>query len=129
MGQQTAIVCDAGTTVEDLAPTLVPFAATNACDAAVVFVDAANRSVRDALETTHVEMRDIEDLGDASDWYNVIMPSQLADNVNTPKGAFPPVGLFVSLYFPLGHVKSAMVNDEGFVDYFSQSEKWLRVTH
>ena len=33
---------------------------------------------------------------------------------------------FVSLNFPLGHIKSTMSNDQEFLDHFEQSAKWLR---
>ena len=36
-------------------------------------------------------------------------------------------GQFVSLYMPMGHIKSTMKNDEDFVKYFSQSDKWLKM--
>lgn len=42
-----------------------------------------------------------------------------------PMTTFPMAGNFVSLYFPLGHIKSTMPNDEEFALHARMSDKWL----
>jgi hypothetical protein len=42
-----------------------------------------------------------------------------------PLQEFPMVGQFVSVYLPLGHIKSTMPNDEEFALRAAASNKWL----
>jgi len=53
-------------------------------------------------------------------YYNVI---QANEAITT----FPLVGQFVSLSFPMGHIKSTEANDNEFVEFFQSSKKWLRI--
>ena len=110
VGQRTAIV---GTSFEDIAPALVPFIVTNARDSVTVFVENAS-----GLEELGVDVKPASCFSDEESWYNVIKEEKpdyaLADH-------------HISKYFPLGHIKSTRSDDEAFVDYFSKSEKWLKI--
>mmetsp|Transcript_19983 Transcript_19983/g.52332 ORF Transcript_19983/g.52332 Transcript_19983/m.52332 type:complete len:740 (-) Transcript_19983:434-2653(-) len=131
-GQDTVLRCAADTSFDELAPTLVPFYVTNAGSSVRVSVDPANSALVTALaelDVTVVAQSDAEFEATAASesLYNVIRPEALADNNNTSSlEQFPMVGQFVSLYFPMGHIKSTTVDDEAFVEYFSASEKWLK---
>ena len=59
------------------------------------------------------------------EFYNIV--SVPSDNEDGLQKKFPMPGQFVSLYFPMGHIKSTMKNDEEFVKYFRESEKWLKM--
>jgi hypothetical protein len=62
---------------------------------------------------------------DGENFYNIVRVD--ASEKNKGGGMFPMPGQFVSLYLPMGHIKSTMRDDEEFVKYFGQSEKWLKM--
>ena len=64
---------------------------------------------------------EIEAAGD--EWYNIIQVSDLA---TAESESYPLAAQFISLWFPLGHVKSTKSADEHFINVFRESEKWLR---
>jgi len=131
--QDTVLRCAASTSFDELAPTLVPFLVTNAFPDMRVSVDPANTTVAAHLEELGVRTEvqsdaDFESTCTSEELYNVVRPEALADNNNTSSlEEFPLVGQFVSLYFPLGHIKSTSHDDETFVDFFKTSAKWLQV--
>lgn len=59
------------------------------------------------------------------DSWNVIDLSK--DSVIGDEAALPLPGHFISLLFPLGHIKSTKPKDETFIANFEASPKWLRV--
>jgi hypothetical protein len=135
-GQDTVLRCSADTSFDELAPTLMPFYATNALDSLRVSCDPANTALLEILakidglgEKISTETAEgFASIDQAREFYNVVGPEALADNNNTQcLEQFPLVGQFVSLYFPMGHIKSTRQQDQAFVDFFSCSEKWLRV--
>merc|ERR1712028_47641 len=130
-GQKSLLRCGAETTLEELAPTLVPFWCTNAFDSVTVSCDPTNKTLQEQLQAHSINFElqsDAQFDKSSSDAYNVVTPDALADNNNT--GAlekFPMVGQFMTLYMPVGHIKSTTVNDGEFVDFFSASDKWLQL--
>lgn len=135
-GQDTVLRCAADTSFDELAPTLVPFLVTNALHGLRVSCDPANSALVSQLNqlgalkgklTTETDA-EFASIDHAQEFYNVVPPGALADNNNTKAlERFPMVGQFVSLYFPIGHIKSTRHDDEDFVRVFSASAKWLRM--
>ncbi|KAL9182185.1 hypothetical protein ACHAXT_012837 [Thalassiosira profunda] len=132
-GFRTLLRCGPGVTFDDLSPIFVLFYATNARSQVELSVDESNDALLDGLmkhdldnHVFKVVVEGEEALKhrlneEADDFYNVVrVPSD-----GEKKFAMP--GQFTSLYLPMGHIKSTMKNDEEFVKYFSQSEKWLKV--
>ena len=136
-GQFTLLRCGKSTTFDELAPTLTPFYCTNAVSSVQISCDPGNTELMSALATLgddihigkHTE-EEFQRLCSDTDFYNVVQPEALADNMNTNSlEEFPMVGQFVSLYFPLGHIKSTRCDDEEFAAFFAASEKWLSMRH
>ena len=131
-GCLTSIRCDANVSYDDMLPVFLPFFATNARNQVELSVDPndqgllaalkgieADKSV--AIKIEHSDEHAKRMVDEANHYYNVV-------NVNAGGlSQFPKAGQFISLYFPLGHIKSTMVNDEEFVEHFKKSAKWLKV--
>eukprot|EP00658_Telonema_sp_P-2_P086052 TRINITY_DN995_c0_g3_i3.p1 TRINITY_DN995_c0_g3~~TRINITY_DN995_c0_g3_i3.p1 ORF type:complete len:173 (+),score=56.27 TRINITY_DN995_c0_g3_i3:116-634(+) len=135
-GQHTVLRADDSTKFDELAPTLLPFYTTNAFETVRISCDPANKQllaqlgqVKDLADKIEIQSQpDFESAIASQDLYNVVQPNALADNDNTSHlEQFPMVGQFVSLYLPLGHVKSTKVNDVEFLKVFSDSDKWLKM--
>ncbi|KAL7543770.1 hypothetical protein ACHAWF_007455 [Thalassiosira exigua] len=132
-GFRTLLRCGPDASFDDLSPAFLVFYATNARSQVELSVDESNAELLDRLAkhdlgdhvfdvTVEGDDRLQQRLGeDGSDFYNVVrLPTDAGAN-------FPMPGQFVSLYLPMGHIKSTMKNDEEFVKYFGQSEKWLKM--
>jgi len=132
-GLDTVLRCGPETTLDELAPTLVPFYATNAWEGTRISCDPSNGPMQEHLKELGIEVTletndEFDRAVETEELYNVVRPEALADNNNTGElEKFPMVGQFVSLYFPCGHVKSTTHDDEDFVDFFKQSPKWLKM--
>ena len=75
---------------------------------AVVFEDSSGMDARLSSEST----------------FNVIHPI----NVATSDPGYALAAHFVSNLLPVGHIKSTKLDDKAFIEYFSASEKWLKIT-
>ena len=125
LGTQTWLRVDSDDDLDALAPTLLPFYATNARDAVVVSVDAAAAATRarlEALPGLDVRVQDAEAFAAESQGaYNVVPAADAA----AAAARRPLAQQFLSLYLPMGHVKSTTRNDAAFLAAFEGSAKWL----
>eukprot|EP00521_Asterionellopsis_glacialis_P011685 CAMPEP_0195309616 /NCGR_PEP_ID=MMETSP0707-20130614/38826_1 /TAXON_ID=33640 /ORGANISM="Asterionellopsis glacialis, Strain CCMP134" /LENGTH=702 /DNA_ID=CAMNT_0040373913 /DNA_START=316 /DNA_END=2424 /DNA_ORIENTATION=- len=113
-----------------MAPVYLLFFATNARDQVEVSIPSSNEDLisiceKDGIPVT-IESEDQFDLRTTEEhpgkYYNIVRC-----DLEGPMKEFPMVGQFVSLYFPLGHIKSTMADDEEFVEKFKASKKWLKM--
>ena len=121
-GQLNYVRCGGATSLDEIAPQLMPFVLTNAADALRVSVDPANSALTAELQTAGVAVVAEDDAAfaarvGAETPYNVLSPGA-ADG-------FPLVGQFVSTLLCVGHVKSTKPADEDFINAFKGSPKWL----
>ncbi|KAL7536023.1 hypothetical protein ACHAXR_006864 [Thalassiosira sp. AJA248-18] len=132
-GCRTVLRCGPDVSFDDLSSIFLLFYATNARSQVELSVDESNKDLLDSLVKhdlgNHVFNVVVEG-GDMFEhrldeegegFYNIVRVATDSDK------KFPMPGQFVSLYLPMGHIKSTMKNDEEFVKYFSQSEKWLKI--
>jgi hypothetical protein len=106
-----------------VAPVFVLFYATNARDQVKISVDSKNKaliSICEKLGLAHTVESDDSFAGKSADAYNTVHVT------GDKQTSFPMAGQFVSLYFPLGHIKSTKPNDDEFTLKLDQlSQKWL----
>jgi hypothetical protein len=122
-GLKTCIRVDEKTSLDDVAPHVLLFYATNARHQMELSVHPDNKDVISDCESLGlpVVLQSHEEyLNRGKKCYNSI-------NVSGPIENFEMVGNFVSLYLPLGHVKSTMLGDETFIEQFLNSKKWLKM--
>jgi hypothetical protein len=120
---KSEIRCSAHTGVDELALHILPFYMTNARTQLHVSCDPQNTAAAHYLRAIQgLDVRSESDdafsarVAKESPW-NVVYPS--------PVKEFGLVSHFVSLLFPLGHIKSTKSNDEHFLNVFRASDKWL----
>ncbi|KAL3772360.1 hypothetical protein ACHAW5_010362 [Stephanodiscus triporus] len=131
-GLRTLLRCGPSVSFDDLSSIFLLFYSTNARSQVELSVDGSNKDLLDKLmrhdldshvfkvvvegdETLEHRLNEEQD-----DFYNIV-------RVHSSGKPFKMLGQFVSLYLPLGHIKSTRKNDEEFVKYFGQSEKWLKM--
>ena len=137
-GLRTLLRCGSNVSLDDLAATFLLFYSTNARSRVELSVDDSNKELLDKLVKHDVDNHIFNVVVEEDDtlqhrlheegenYYNIVrVPSDIGSSDKT----YPMPGQFVSLYLPMGHIKSTMKNDEEFVKYFSKSEKWLRIAH
>jgi hypothetical protein len=119
---KVAFRLEASTTIDDVAPSLILFLATNARDQLVVSVEAGGEALVEVLSRCGVDAR-VEASFDADAFYDAVSGKELRDRLH----GYPLAQQFASLYLTVGHAKSTLGKDEAFVAAFSASAKWLRV--
>jgi hypothetical protein len=125
LGMMTMIRCGRDCAWDNVAPIYILFHSTNARDQGELSVDPRNAelvalcSKHKLAHTVESEEEMTERTAHRTDIFHLVLVSE------EPRQVFPMVGNFVSLYLPLGHVKSTMANDEEFVLKAKISEKWL----
>jgi hypothetical protein len=136
-GLRTLVRCGRDVTLDDLSAIFVLFYSTNARSQLELSVDESNTELLDILQKhdldNHIFRVVVEGeeilqhrlKSDGENFYNIVRVD--ASEKNKGGGMFPMPGQFVSLYLPMGHIKSTMRDDEEFVKYFGQSEKWLKM--
>eukprot|EP00040_Diaphanoeca_grandis_P031008 m.184694 g.184694 ORF g.184694 m.184694 type:complete len:736 (+) comp32203_c1_seq1:199-2406(+) len=136
-GHKTEVRVSKDTHLDEVLMTLVPFAVTNACTQLSISIDP-NAQIFNQPTTSDVDVlnlfstvfganpptlesdADFEARTQEQKPWNVVRP--------LPFTEFNLVGHYISVLFPLGHIKSTKSNDQVFLDHFKQSPKWLRYT-
>lgn len=127
LGTKTLVRCTAEATWDAVAPIFMMFYATNARDQVELSVDPTNEVLISLCLKYGLPYSTDTDtsfskkaMADDTGVFNVVPVNA------TKQEYFPMAGQFVSLYFPLGHIKSTMPNDDEFTIKLSQlSDKWL----
>lgn len=128
LGTKTVIRCGAHVTFDDVAPVCLLFFTTNAREQMELSVDPSNKDII-AICEKHSLLYTKDDNKAFKDKSEKFTPRDVFNVVHVAPGnltEFPMAGQFVSLYFPLGHIKSTMPNDDEFALKLDQlSKKWL----
>jgi hypothetical protein len=135
-GLRTLVRCGPNVSFDDLSSIFLLFYSTNARSQVELSVDETNKGLLEILQKhdldNHIFRVVVEGeeilqhrlKNHGENYYNVV---KVEASDNSKVGPFPLPGQFVSLYLPMGHIKSTMANDEEFVKSFGQSEKWLKM--
>ena len=125
IGSTTVVLCSKDTSWDSIAPLYVIFHATSARDQIELVIDPSNTDLvdicqRHKLRHTVKEIDETNDFACREDVFNVVR-----GNVVKPMKTYPMAGNYVSLFLPLGHIKSTKPNDEEFLLRAKLSDKWI----
>ena len=128
LGTKTMVRCTANASWDAAAPIYMLFFTTNARDQVELSIDPSNEVLISLClkyglpysTDTDESFSSKTEAGDPKDVFNVVPVS------SDKQTSFPMAGQFVSLYFPLGHIKSTMPDDHEFTIKLAQlPNKWL----
>jgi len=126
LGTMTELRAGKDTDPSDVALYLLPFHMTNARDQVTLSVHPDNKAVWDYVSSLE-DGKYCKGKETDNDFATRVQVEEPWNVVNvTATTEYPLVGHFVSLLFPLGHIKSVKSDDKHFVEVFSKSDKWLR---
>ncbi|GKY94518.1 hypothetical protein MPSEU_000417600 [Mayamaea pseudoterrestris] len=126
LGTKTILRCSPSVDWDGVCPIFVLFHATNARPQVELSIDPANKELVD-LCRKHNLSHDVETAVEAEE-RAMSQPDLMFNTVQVEEhllSSFPMAGNFVSLYFPLGHIKSTKPNDLEFTLLARLSDKWL----
>jgi hypothetical protein len=125
LGMKTILRCSKHSKFDDLATIYILFQVTNARDQVELSVHPNNVDIQDICQQLNLTITiesDIDYTNQISNRTDIFHHVTIT-GPNQPR--FPMVGNFVSLYFPIGHIKSTMMDDHEFEMKARISEKWL----
>lgn len=126
LGKTTVIRCDKECSWDQIVSIYIIFHATTARDQIELSINAGNthlvqfciqHKLRHIIEDDQAALNSQSCRDDVFQWIGA--PNGMS------KDNWPMVGNFVSLYFPVGHIKSTMANDDEFELQVRLSHKWL----
>ena len=124
-GVKTKIRCGKYASIDAMVPVFVLFYATNARPQVELSVHPDNTAVLDFCEMHNLSScRETCDTFAQHDQAFVLNVIHVDDK---PINTFPMVANFVSLYLPMGHIKSTKSEDMEFIAKFRASGKWLQL--
>eukprot|EP00472_Partenskyella_glossopodia_P009340 CAMPEP_0197538412 /NCGR_PEP_ID=MMETSP1318-20131121/59632_1 /TAXON_ID=552666 /ORGANISM="Partenskyella glossopodia, Strain RCC365" /LENGTH=714 /DNA_ID=CAMNT_0043096819 /DNA_START=153 /DNA_END=2297 /DNA_ORIENTATION=+ len=123
-GSETVIRASVASSSDSVILTLLPFIVTNARSQIVLSTDGSHDSfIKESGLDKLVEVR-VEDEKE----FEANVKSNRPYNVVVPfVEEFPLVSHFVAKLLPLGHIKSTQSDHHEFVEYFKNSDKWLKI--
>jgi len=123
------LACDicSNNSYDTLAFYLLPFLMTSAYDRFIISVHPENERLMNILNLLHLkyEVHDESQFKDVLKYSTTIFT--VVKPVNHLSFSFPLISQFMSVLFPMGHIKSSTSMDKRIFQHFQKSEKWLKI--
>ena len=126
---KTILRCTPHSTYDELIPVYILFHVTNARNQAELSIHPDNVNLIQMCQqlkipfTIESDADFVTQFSKRTDVFHSVTISGMSSH--GPPSRYHMVGNFVSLYLPLGHIKSTMVNDAEFEMKVRMSDKWL----